>query len=371
MSEDINNNPIEWNHLEVADNTLAMLAYWDQNLICRYANRAYLEWFGKSREEMVGIKMEHFLGNLFQKYKPYITGVFEGKIQRFERDIITPSGGKTKAIATFSPDYENGQVRGFFVYISDSTDPKILQPQSNGIRHGNGSSTGEKILDNVVNTLKTCLLTEFPGIAKLAKLHFISESKLKRDFKTQFNSSIFSYYRTLQMELAEQYLQDKKYSKKQLAVILNFSNPSNFSTCYKKYQDARKTDSLIENIYRTIDERYRNFISQAPYAVAMLDREMKYLAFSNKWLLDYGYQENDLLGTVHEYIFPEIHDKLKGMYLAALNGEVNTCDEEFIESSDGFKKWIKWDIRPWYTYNQLIGGILISTEDISAQKRKA
>ncbi|MDN3549576.1 helix-turn-helix domain-containing protein [Mucilaginibacter aquaedulcis] len=240
MSEDINSNRIEWNHLEVADHTLAMLAYWDRNLICRYANQAFLEWYGKTREVMVGIKMEDFLGSLFQKYVPYVIGVFEGKIQRFERDIVTPSGEKRKAIATFSPDYEDKEVKGFFVYISDISVPEIIQGQYMLNDSHNSTSTSENILDNIVNTLKTCLLTGFPGIAKLSRLHFISESKLKRDFKTQFNSSIFSYYRTLQMELAEKYLQDKKFSKKQLAGILNFSNPSNFSACYKKYLNTKK-----------------------------------------------------------------------------------------------------------------------------------
>jgi hypothetical protein len=30
-----------------------MLAYWDKDLICRYANSAYVDWFGKTKEEMI------------------------------------------------------------------------------------------------------------------------------------------------------------------------------------------------------------------------------------------------------------------------------------------------------------------------------
>jgi PAS domain S-box-containing protein len=370
MLENINRNLIEWDHLEVSDHAIDMLAYWDRNLICRYANHAYLEWFGKSQKEMIDkIKMQDLLGDLFSKYSPYITGVLEGKVQRFERDIEVPSGEIRKAIATLSPDYENEKVKGFFIYVSDITSKKPESQLNDFHDYENNALTGEKILDEVINTLKSSLLVGFPGILKLSKLHFISESKLKRDFKAKYNSSIFSYYRNLQMELAEKYLQEKKCSKKQLAIILNFSNPSNFSACYRKYQDAKNTNRLIENIHKVADERYRTFISQAPYAIAMVDKELKYLAFSNKWLTDYGYDGNKLTGTVH-YIFPELQLRLKEIYAAALNGEINKCEEEFIERADGSKVWIKWDIRPWYNYKNVVGGLLICTENISDYKRK-
>ncbi|WPU95286.1 PAS domain S-box protein [Mucilaginibacter sabulilitoris] len=371
MLENVNKSLIDWDHLDITDHSLSMLAYWDQNLICRYANQAYLDWFGKGEHEMVNkIKMQDLLGDFFHKYLPFIIGVLEGKVQRFEREIETPSGEIRRAIATFTPDYENEKVKGFFIYVSDVTSKKA-EGYLNGFPDPeNNISEGEKILDEVVKTLKSCLLTGFPGITPLAKLHFISESKLKRDFKARYNSSIFSYYRTLQMELAEKYLHEKKFNKKQLAIVLNFSNPSNFSACYKKYRDSKKANSLLENINKAIDERYKTFVSQAPYAIAMLDKDMKYMAFSNQWLIDYGCQERELIGTVHKYILPELETKLKEIYKISLTGEVNKCDEEFVEKIDGSKLWIKWDIRPWYNYNNVIGGLLICTEDISALKLK-
>lgn len=40
-------------HINIADHINAMLAYWDKDLICRYANAAYLDWFGKTSYELI------------------------------------------------------------------------------------------------------------------------------------------------------------------------------------------------------------------------------------------------------------------------------------------------------------------------------
>ncbi|MBK6838000.1 MAG: hypothetical protein IPG90_06755 [Bacteroidetes bacterium] len=50
-----------------------MLAYWDKNLLCRFANGAYLDWFGKSSDEMIDrIHLPELLGPLYEKNHPYI-----------------------------------------------------------------------------------------------------------------------------------------------------------------------------------------------------------------------------------------------------------------------------------------------------------
>jgi hypothetical protein len=45
MSLDLNSDFLEM-AVNVTEHTKAMLAYWDKNLICRYANKATSEWFG-------------------------------------------------------------------------------------------------------------------------------------------------------------------------------------------------------------------------------------------------------------------------------------------------------------------------------------
>ncbi len=116
------------------------------------------------------------------------------------------------------------------------------------------------------------------------------------------------------------------------------------------------------------NERNKIFVSQAPNAIAMFDTEMKYIAASEKWYEDYDLFGKDIIGKSHYSVFPEIEDKWKEIHEKCLKGDVNKCDEAGFEREDGSMQWIKWEVRPWYSSPDEIGGILMYTEDISTQK---
>ncbi|MDR3697423.1 PAS domain-containing protein [Mucilaginibacter sp.] len=358
----------------VASHSSAMLAYWDNNLICRFANEAYLEWFGISPDQMIDkMLLKTVLGPLYEKNMVHIKGALDGKTQVFERPILTPSGTTKLARATYIPDLVAGVVKGFYVQVADVSPLNNLQGGAdiNNIEKVPDSvHFTNRLLDEVVQTLKSCILTEFPGISKLAKKHFISESKLKRDFKEKFDTTIFSYYRNLQMELAEKYLAEKRRNKNQMAMMLNFANPSNFSACYKKYLKEKSTRELIENIEKEHDERYQTFIEQVPVEIAMLDNNLIYVAASRKWIEVHRLQNTDFIGKSIFDISPVAKLKFSDILNDCLKGHANKCDEAYIERLDGSPVWLRWEIRPWYKRNRAIGGLLMYTEDITALKLK-
>lgn len=114
--------------IKVADHIAAMIAYWDKNLICRFANSAYSNWFGKTKEEMIDkMSVIELLGPLYEKNRPYIEGVLNGEIQTFEREIPLPSGGTKHSLANYYPDIVDGQVAGFFVHVADVNELKLLE----------------------------------------------------------------------------------------------------------------------------------------------------------------------------------------------------------------------------------------------------
>jgi len=114
--------------LFVSDHVTAMLAYWDKDLVCRFVNNAYLEWFGKTKEELIDrATMKELLGPLFEKNLPYIKGVLAGKKQLFEREITLADGSIRQSLATYIPDIADGEVKGFFVHVADITYTKELE----------------------------------------------------------------------------------------------------------------------------------------------------------------------------------------------------------------------------------------------------
>jgi len=116
--------------LLVADHVPALLAYWDKNMVCQFANDAYRHWFGITREEMIGkITIEELLGPVYEKNLPYILKVLEGKPQTFEREFLIPDGSIKHTVINYFPDFSNGQVKGFFVHGADITYLKLLEKE--------------------------------------------------------------------------------------------------------------------------------------------------------------------------------------------------------------------------------------------------
>ncbi|MCX6546665.1 MAG: PAS domain-containing protein [Acidobacteria bacterium] len=99
----------------------AIVGYWDCDQRCVFSNDAYLEWFGKTPEQMVGITMKELLGPLYEQNRPFILGALKGEKQVFERRIPLPEGGYKDTIATYTPDIIDGTVLGFSVLVADVT----------------------------------------------------------------------------------------------------------------------------------------------------------------------------------------------------------------------------------------------------------
>jgi len=73
-----------------------------------------------------------------------------------------------------------------------------------------------------------------PFIPELAKMVNISETKLKNNFKTVYGMPIYQYFQKARMRAARDVLETHKYSIKQVALEMDYTNLSNFSTAFKK-----------------------------------------------------------------------------------------------------------------------------------------
>jgi diguanylate cyclase (GGDEF)-like protein/PAS domain S-box-containing protein len=116
------------------------------------------------------------------------------------------------------------------------------------------------------------------------------------------------------------------------------------------------------------EELLRLFVDEAPVAIAMFDRDMRYIAASRRWISDYGLNGNSLRGRLHYEVFPDLPDHFRARHRQGLAGEVVSSAEERFERADGRVYWVRWEVRPWYDAAG-VGGIILFTEDISERKR--
>jgi PAS domain S-box-containing protein len=106
----------------LVDQVPSMLAYWDRDLRCRFANRAYLAWFGADPDSMRGRHIAELLGpELFALNEPHMRAALDGTPQEFERAIPGPDGVTRQSLAMYLPDEVNGEVRGFIAFVTDIT----------------------------------------------------------------------------------------------------------------------------------------------------------------------------------------------------------------------------------------------------------
>lgn len=112
----------------ITDAFPSMVGYWSDELRCGFANIAYQTWFGRSPEEMLGIRMQDMMSEaLFRKNEPYVLAALRGEPQRFERPLVKADNSIGYISALYIPDVTDGRVRGFFVLVNDITELKKAQ----------------------------------------------------------------------------------------------------------------------------------------------------------------------------------------------------------------------------------------------------
>ncbi len=116
--------------------------------------------------------------------------------------------------------------------------------------------------------------------------------------------------------------------------------------------------------------RLKTFVEYAPAAIAMLDRNMRYVAVSRRWLTDYRIDNQEVAGRSHYEIFPNVPERWKEIHQRCLAGHVerSECDS-WRPTGWAEDQTLRWEVRPWYDAEGCIGGLLMFTEDISAIKR--
>ena len=135
---------------------------------------------------------------------------------------------------------------------------------------------------------------------------------------------------------------------------------------------ARQVTELeqAEKTIREDAEKLELFFRHTPAAIAVFDREMRYLHYSNRWLEEFGLEGQDLAGRSHYEVFPEVSSipRWTTAHQRGLQGKVEKGNEDRFPRQDGRQDWVKWEVHPWHDAAGQVGGIIMFTEVITERK---
>jgi len=140
--------------------------------------------------------------------------------------------------------------------------------------------------------------------------------------------------------------------------------PSRDELDQTKFQLKQYKEKLVHS-YDLMDY----IISNARSAIAVYDKDLKYMYGSKRYLKDYKVKNQNIAGKHHYEIFPDIPDKWKEVHKRVLAGEVITAEDDPYYREDGLVNWTRWECRPWYEYDGSIGGIVIYNEVIDERRK--
>jgi PAS domain S-box-containing protein len=128
----------------------SMVGYWTKDLRAMFVNREHVNWFGKSQEEIKGIRIRDLLGEeLFCQSEPHILAALAGEAQEFELTLTRANGEKRETLSYFTPYRVENEVQGFFVLILDVTERKHLEEALISVAEERQRSMGQELHDNL------------------------------------------------------------------------------------------------------------------------------------------------------------------------------------------------------------------------------
>ena len=107
----------------VADALPFLISFVDRSLTYRFANAAYLDWFDRPREDVVGRTIPELTGDVGYAVRRFaIEQALAGEPARFDLDWPWPDGQRRIADIRYTPRRDaSGTVDGFYVFVQDVT----------------------------------------------------------------------------------------------------------------------------------------------------------------------------------------------------------------------------------------------------------
>ncbi|TVQ11104.1 MAG: PAS domain S-box protein [Bacteroidetes bacterium] len=192
----------------------------------------------------------------------------------------------------------------------------------------------------------------------------------ERHFSTDNERLLVQFKKVLELDLAFILSLELKGNYSHAGIIQKLSKDNEKLRTTNK--ELKKTEEALITSAKKLKHSHdlmNYIIKHNRSAVAVHDRDLKYIYVSQRYIDDFKIKESDLIGKQHYEVFPDIPHKWREVHQKALAGEVISAEEDPFYREDGSIEWTRWECRPWHESDGSIGGIIIYTEVINERKQ--
>ena len=125
---------------------------------------------------------------------------------------------------------------------------------------------------------------------------------------------------------------------------------------------------VAESALREREEQLELALRHIPVPVAIFDREMRYIAVSRAWREAFGGGDRERPGVSHYEVFPELDEARREAHQRGMAGEVVKAREQPFAAADGAQRWYDWEVRPWHSADDKVGGIIVFNVDVTERR---
>ncbi len=151
-------------------------------------------------------------------------------------------------------------------------------------------------------------------------------------------------------------------------IVISFIDITEHKQAELELKKAKEKAEESEKALKHSHDLLKYIIEHNRSAIAIHDKNFRYVYVSQRYLKDYKLEGQDIIGKHHYDVFPDLPQRWRDVHIKALEGIVSSVEDDVYPKADGTIEWARWECRPWYENDNSIGGFIIYTEVITERK---